>query len=69
MSWTLNDYPASMKNLNHLTKMKAIDIANAMIEEGHEEKHVIPIAIEQAKKWRNNARQTELEQYEKSKSD
>ncbi|MRH41384.1 DUF2188 domain-containing protein [Aquibacillus halophilus] len=52
MVWTLNDYPESMKNLKEATREKAIDIANALInEEGYEEGRAIAIAIAQAKKW------------------
>ncbi|PAV30577.1 hypothetical protein CIL05_05605 [Virgibacillus profundi] len=66
MPWTLNDYPSSMKNLNDVTKKKAIDIANSMVDEGYEEGRAIPIAIEQAKEWRKNASKSEVETYEKS---
>lgn len=66
MPWTLNDYPPSMKNLNHTTKKKAIDIANSMIDDGYHEEQAIPIAIEQAKKWRENASEREVKKYEKS---
>lgn len=54
-----------MKNLKHTTKKKAIDIANSMIDEGYNEDRAIPIAIEQAKKWRENASQSENEEYRK----
>ncbi|MGP4107578.1 DUF2188 domain-containing protein [Virgibacillus sp. L01] len=64
MPWTLNDYPSSMKNLNHVTKKKAIDIANSMIDEGYEEGQAIPIAMEQAKEWRQNADDDEIDSYE-----
>lgn len=66
MPWTLNDYPSSMKNLNKATKKKAIDIANSMTDEGYDEGRAIPIAIEQAKEWRENASKSEVEEYEKS---
>lgn len=66
MPWTLNDYPSSMKNLNHVTKKKAIDIANSMIDEGYDEGQAIPIAIEQANEWRQNAEQDEIDSYEES---
>ncbi|WP_373895000.1 DUF2188 domain-containing protein [Virgibacillus natechei] len=65
MPWTLNDYPPSMKNLDEATKMKAIDIANSMIDEGYEEGRAIPIAMEQAKEWQQNANQDEIESYKK----
>ncbi|MFC2947878.1 DUF2188 domain-containing protein [Virgibacillus sediminis] len=65
MPWTMNDYPSSMKNLNSITKKKAIDIANSMIDEGYEEGRAIPIAIEQAKEWHSNASGEELEEYKR----
>lgn len=55
MPWTKSDYPDSMKNLNEYTRLKAIDIANAMVENGYEEKRAIPIAINQAKEWYEDA--------------
>ena len=55
MPWTKSDYPDSMKNLNEYTRLKAIDIADAMVEDGYEEKRAIPIAINQAKEWYEDA--------------
>jgi len=49
--WNQNNYPNSMKNLDEKTRNKAIDIANALLEDGYEEGRAIPIAISQAKKW------------------
>ncbi|WP_042220483.1 DUF2188 domain-containing protein [Oceanobacillus manasiensis] len=64
MPWTMNDYPSSMKNLPDITKKKAIDIANSMLDEGYEEGRAIPIAIDQAKEWRDNASKKEVREYE-----
>lgn len=55
MTWTEKDYPNSMKNLNPVVRKKAIDILNAMIEEGYKEDNAIPISISQAKKWAEDA--------------
>ncbi|TQS76505.1 DUF2188 domain-containing protein [Ornithinibacillus gellani] len=66
MPWTMKDYPDSMKNLDDITKKKAIDIANSMVDENYDESRAIPIAMEQAKKWRKNASKKELEQYQAS---
>jgi len=63
MVWTLEDYPSSMKKLNSITRKKAIDIANAMIDEGYKEGDAIPISIEQARKWRGNASEEDIEQF------
>ncbi|MCG5104771.1 DUF2188 domain-containing protein [Oceanobacillus alkalisoli] len=65
MVWTLEDYPASMKNLPDVTRKKAIDIANAMIDEGYKEGDTLPIAISQAKEWHENASEEEIEHYRK----
>ena len=54
MVWTTKDYPSSMKNLEPQMRDKAIEIANALLEEGYEEDHAIPIAIATAKKWAEN---------------
>lgn len=55
MPWTEKNYPNSMKNLNPVVRKKAIDILNAMIEEGYKEENAIPISISQAKKWVEDA--------------
>lgn len=51
MPWTKNDYPDSMKNLDERTRNKAIEIANALLEDNYEEGRAIAIATSQAKKW------------------
>lgn len=66
MSWTMNDYPSSMKNLNDATRKKAIDIANSMVDEGYDEGRAIPIATEQAKEWAQNASKDERDKYKES---
>ncbi|MDY0395288.1 DUF2188 domain-containing protein [Virgibacillus halophilus] len=66
MPWTMNDYPSSLKNLDHATKKKAIDIANAMVDEGYDENRAIPIATKQAKEWRSNASKEEIAEYAES---
>ncbi|SFE15465.1 Uncharacterized protein YdaT [Lentibacillus persicus] len=66
MPWTMNDYPSSMKNLDHTTRKKAIDIANSMVDEGYDEGRAIPIAMEQAREWKQNASKKELDEYKES---
>jgi len=63
MPWTLNDYPASMKNMKEPIKKKAIDIANAMLEEGYQEGRAIPIAIEKSKEWYEDHSEEEVKGY------
>ncbi len=73
MPWNMKDFPASMKNLDKLTRKKAIDIANALLDEGYPDSRAIPIAIDQAKEWYENASESERRTFEKennpSKSD
>src|SRR5690625_3978335 len=63
MPWNMDDYPSSLKNFNKATKKKAIDIANALVDEGYNENRAIPIATEQAKKWYDNVSKNERENY------
>ncbi|MCA0984151.1 DUF2188 domain-containing protein [Halobacillus yeomjeoni] len=60
MPWDTNDYPDSLKNLDTAVRKKAIDIANAMLDEGYGENRAIPIATEQAKEWYENADEKEV---------
>ncbi len=62
MPWSMKDYPQSLKNLEEPVKKKAIEIANAMVDEGYEEGRAIPIAISQAKEWKKNASKEEIDQ-------
>ncbi|PMC40839.1 hypothetical protein CJ195_03415 [Bacillus sp. UMB0899] len=59
MPWNKNDYPASMKNLTEPTRRKAIEIANALLEEGYEEGRAISIGISKAKEVTNTKNKSE----------
>ncbi|NMO94574.1 hypothetical protein [Paenibacillus lemnae] len=54
MPWTKNDYPASMKNLEPRVRNKAVEIANALLDEGSEEGRAIAIATAKAEEWAEN---------------
>jgi hypothetical protein len=55
MAWTKKDYPDSLKNLDARVRNKAIEIANALVEEQDmEESKAIPIATSKAKEWAEN---------------
>lgn len=54
MTWTKNDYPNSMKDLNEKVRNKAIEIANELLDENYSESRAIPIAIDRAKEWSQN---------------
>jgi uncharacterized protein YdaT len=51
MPWTPERYPPSMRNLAPAVRAKAIEIANALLEEGLDEGLSIRIAITEAKVW------------------
>lgn len=61
--WDMNDYPDSFKNLDHVVRKKAIDIANALESNGYDDDRAIPIATEQAKEWADNASDDELKSF------
>ena len=51
MPWTSDYYPVSMKNLPSAVRLKAIEIANALLEADRPEGQAIRIAIARAKRW------------------
>ncbi|MDR0125734.1 DUF2188 domain-containing protein [Bacillus zhangzhouensis] len=63
MPWTMEDYPASFQSLDKVIRKKALEIAGKMIQEGYEENRAIPIAINQAKEWKKNATEKEIEDF------
>lgn len=65
MPWKKSDYPNSFKNLKEEVRLKAIDIANAMVKDGYDEDRAIPIAISKAKEWFENADSSEKEDIKK----
>lgn len=51
MPWNPDYYPVSMNNLSPLVREKAIEIANALLEQGSDEGKAIRVGISQAKRW------------------
>ncbi len=51
MPWNTDYFPASMKHLPPAVREKAIDIANALLDERMNEGKAIRIAIARAKEW------------------
>ena len=51
MPWDESYCPAAMKHLAPVVRSKAIEIANALLEEGHDEGFAIRVAIARAKEW------------------
>ncbi|MFC0393717.1 DUF2188 domain-containing protein [Paenibacillus mendelii] len=54
MPWTKSDYPDSLKNFEPRVRNKAVEIANALLDDGYEEGRAIAIATAQAKEWDEN---------------
>jgi uncharacterized protein YdaT len=54
MPWTKDDFPPSMKNLMKPVRDKAVEIANALLEDGKEEGSAIAIATAKAEEWAEN---------------
>jgi len=51
MPWDARYCPASMKHLPPPVRAKAIEIANALLEDGRPEGQAIRIGIAKAKQW------------------
>ena len=51
MPWNTERYPPAMRGLSTPVRLKAIEIANALLEEGHDEGQSIRIGIAKAKEW------------------
>lgn len=51
MPWSSEYFPRSMTNLPYEVRMKAIEIANALLDQGMDEGKAIRIAIAKAKEW------------------
>jgi uncharacterized protein YdaT len=51
MPWSPEYFPAAMGGLSPAVREKAIEIANALLEEGMEEGKAIRIAIARARQW------------------
>ena len=51
MPWTADRYPTSMRRLPPWVRNKAIEIANALLDEGMDEGKAIRIAIAKSKEW------------------
>lgn len=62
MPYTKNDYPNTMKNLDEITRLKALDILNAMLKNDYKEEDAIPISISQAKDWKDKASEADIKE-------
>ena len=51
MPWSEDNCPPAMDGLHPLVRGKAIEIANALLDEGQDEGFAIRVAIARAKQW------------------
>ena len=51
MPWDRDNYPDSLKHFLAPVRNKAIEIANALLEDGYDEGRAIAIATAKAKEW------------------
>jgi uncharacterized protein YdaT len=51
MPWSEERYPPAMESLPERVRAKAIDIANALLAEGHDDGFAIRVGIARAKQW------------------
>jgi len=51
MPWNESYFPPAMMHLHPVVRAKAIEIANALLEEGHNEGFAIRVGIARAKEW------------------
>jgi uncharacterized protein YdaT len=51
MPWSEDAYPPAMDRLDPLVREKAIEIANALLEEGYDDGFAIRVGIARARAW------------------
>ena len=51
MPWNEDYYPPAMEHLAPAVRSKAIEIANALLSEGHDDGFAIRVGIARAKQW------------------
>jgi len=51
MPWNEEYYPPAMMRLDPIVRRKAIEIANALLQDGRDEGFAIRVAIARAKQW------------------
>ena len=53
--WTTTHFPAAMRSLNTSTRLKAIEIANQLLEQGElDSQRIITISVLEARQWARN---------------
>lgn len=55
--WTTSHFPAAMRSLNLSTRVKAIEIANQLLEQGQlDSQRIIAISVDEARRWARHSR-------------
>ena len=50
--WTTSHFPSAMRSLNPSTRVKAIEIANLLVEKGHlDRQRVVAVSVDEARRW------------------
>lgn len=65
MSWNIDNYPGQMTGINHLIRLKGIELANTMEEEGLDEETILTNSQTQAETWFEGASEEEKEELRK----
>lgn len=63
MPWAADRYLPSMRGLSPQVRLKAIEIANAVLARGADEGKAIRIGIAQAKKWSMRRRRPDAQDF------
>lgn len=61
MPWNTNYYPPAMKNLPLPVRDKAIEIANALLDQGYDEGKAIRMGLAKAREWADRHWEEEIE--------
>ena len=67
MPWNMKRLSCFNEKLGSVGSKKAIDIANALLNDGYTDDRAIPIATSQAEKWLENASEEEKKEFRKEK--
>ena len=55
--WSITHFPSAMRSLSPLTRAKAIEIANRLLEQGRLDKqNVVTTSVDEARRWARSER-------------
>jgi uncharacterized protein YdaT len=61
MPWNEEFYPPAMRNLPGPVREKAVEIANALLDQGYDEGKAIRIGLAKAREWADKHWEEEIE--------